>query len=62
LVARRKDDLFTSAFTLGWNSKNGHGKFDLIYRNSDDDYFNPNINVNSFYENITTEGKLDQNL
>jgi len=61
LVARRKDDLFTSAFTLGWNSKNGHGKFDLIYRNSDDDYFNPNINVNSFYENITTEGKLDQN-
>lgn len=60
LLARRKDNLFTSAFTLGWNFKKGHGKFDLIYRISDDDYSNPNINVNSYFENITSEGKLNQ--
>ncbi len=60
LSARRKDNLFTSALTFGWNFKKGHGKFDLIYRNSEDDYSNPNINVNSYFENVTTEGKLKQ--
>lgn len=60
LSARRKDNLLASAFTLGWNSRKGHGKFDLIYRNSDNDYSNPNINVNSYFKNITTEGKLNQ--
>ncbi|MEA1986510.1 MAG: TonB-dependent receptor plug domain-containing protein [Candidatus Marinimicrobia bacterium] len=61
LLARRNDNLFAGAFRIGWIGKKGFGKLNYLHKNSDDNYSNPNINVKSFYENITNKITLNQN-